>query len=388
MSMAMWDETHAERLDQRVINLTLLMLTVFLLWAWFFPIAEVTSGQGTVVPSSHEQVIQSLDGGVLAELLVSQGDIVEAGQILARLDPTRSVASVEEARAKYHAALARAARLRAEVTGAEGVGFPAVLDEFPDLIANEHALFQSRRQGLADAVSGLEAERALLAQEVELTAGLQQSGAASLVELIRLQRQLAQIDMEISRTRTDYMVKAQEELAAANAEAEVQGSVILGRSDQVERLVFRAPMRGIVQDVAITTIGGVVPPNGQIMTIVPLDDRLMIEARISPRDIAFIHPGQQALVKISAYDYAIFGGIEGEVRTISANTVRDEANPEVFYYRVLIETGSDALVNDAGTRFPIAPGMIATVDIQTGERTVWQYLIKPFNRAREALRER
>jgi len=168
----------------------------------------------------------------------------------------------------------------------------------------------------------------------------------------------------------------------------VQSSVVRGRSDQLQRLTFRAPMRGVVKDIAVTTIGGVVPPNGSLMTIVPIDDQLLIEAKISPRDIAFIHPGQEALVKVSAYDYSIFGGMKGAVTTISPNTVRDEVKPEIVYYRVYIRTDSDHLTNKAGTVFPIVPGMIATVDIRTGEKTVWQYLIKPFNRAREALRER
>jgi len=168
----------------------------------------------------------------------------------------------------------------------------------------------------------------------------------------------------------------------------VQASIVRGRTDQLSRLTFRAPMRGVVKDVAVTTIGGVIPPGGQLMTIVPIDDQLLIEARISPRDIAFIHPGQEALVKVTAYDYAIFGGMQGEVVTISPNTVRDEVKPEQLYYRVHIRTKSDSLTNANGKQFPIVPGMIATVDIRTGEKNVWQYLVKPFNRAQEALRER
>ncbi|MEX2518992.1 MAG: HlyD family efflux transporter periplasmic adaptor subunit, partial [Paracoccaceae bacterium] len=201
-------------------------------------------------------------------------------------------------------------------------------------------------------------------------------------------RETAQTKLEIARLRADTRVQIGEELQRVNAEAGVQASIMRGRSDQLERLVFRAPMRGIVKDIAVTTIGGVIAPGGQLMTIVPMDDQLLIEARISPRDIAFIHPGQKALVKVSAYDYAIFGGLSGEVVTISPNTVRDEVKPDQVYYRVYIRTREDYLVNDAGARFPIGPGMIATVDIRTGEKTIWQYLVKPFNRAGEALRER
>lgn len=376
--------------ERRLVQLVALLLAAFLAWAWSFPLAEVSSGGGTVVPSSREQVVQSLEGGILASLAVAEGDVVEEGQVLAQLDPTRSVSDVEEAAAKYHAAIAAAARLRAEIDGADAVAFPAALDgdRFAQLRANEQALFRSRRASLSDTLSGLAESLRLLEQELEITERLQGSGAASRVEVIRLRRDASDLRLEIARLRAERQVRAGEELQRASAEAEVQSSVMRGRSDAVDRLTFRAPMRGVVQDVAVTTIGGVVPPGGQMMTIVPQGDELLVEARISPRDIAFVHPGQAALVKISAYDYAIFGGLDGAVATISPNTVRDEVRPEQVYYRVLIRTRRDHLVNAAGRRFPIAPGMIATVDIRTGEKTVWQYLVKPFNRAQEALRER
>ncbi len=390
MSLAPAAARPTARAERRLVWLVFAMLTLFLGWAWYFPLAEVSSGQGTVVPGSREQVIQSLEGGILATLDVSEGDLVEAGQVLARLDSTRSVSNVEEAAARDHAAIAAAARLRAELGEADRIEFPAALADprFDDLRANETALFQSRRKGLTDTLSGLTEGLDLLQQELEITQRLQTSGAASRVELIRLQREATQTALEIARLRTDTRVEAAEELQRVNAEAEVQASVMRGRSDQVERLTFRAPMRGIIKDIAVTTIGGVIAPGGQLMTIVPMDDKLLVEARISPRDIAFIHPGQGALVKVSAYDYAIFGGLEGEVTTISPNTVRDEIKPDQVYYRVYIRTAENSLVNEAGTRFPIVPGMIATVDIQTGRKTVWQYLVKPFNRAQEALRER
>ena len=188
--------------------------------------------------------------------------------------------------------------------------------------------------------------------------------------------------------RSQYLVTAREELAKANAEVKALSSVIKGRADSLRRLTLRSPVRGIVKNIEVSTINGVVPPNGKLMDIVPLDDQLLIEARIAPRDIAFIHPGQRASVKVTAYDYAIYGGLEGKVTSISADTIQDEIHPDEHYYRVFIQTENDALVNEAGQRFPITPGMIATVDIHTGSKTVLEYLIKPFNRAREALRER
>ncbi len=376
--------------ERRLVYLISLMLAIFLAWAWYFPLVEVSSGQGTVVPSSREQVVQSLEGGIIASLSVTEGSVVEAGEVLAQLDPTRSVSNVDEAAAKYHSAIAAAARLRAEIGGAQTVEFHPALngERFDELRANERALFRSRQSSLQESLAGLTEGLELLTQELDITQQLQSSGAASRVELIRLQREATQTRLEIARLRADYQVEASEELQRVNAEAEVQASIMRGRSDQLARLTFHAPMRGVVKDVAVTTIGGVIPPGGQLMTIVPIDDQLLIETRISPRDIAFIHPGQEALVKISAYDYAIFGGMKGEVVTISPNTVRDEVKPEQVYYRVYIRTEADHLTNAVGTEFSIVPGMIATVDIRTGEKTVWQYLIKPFNRAQEALRER
>lgn len=378
------------RAESRLVWLVFAMLALFLVWAWVFPLVEVSSGQGTVVPSSREQVIQSLDGGIVTEITVKEGDMVDQGQIIARLDPTRSASNVEEAAAKYHASIAAAARLRSELDDRDSVAFPEALagQEFAELRANELALFRSRRASLQEALSGLTEGLELTRQELEIAEALQSSGATSRVEVIRLRREATQTALEIARLRADARVQVGEELQKITAEAEVQASIMRGRADQLDRLVFRAPMRGIVKDVAVTTIGGVVPPGGQLMTIVPMDDQLLIEARISPRDIAFIHPGQEAQVKVSAYDYAIFGGLDGTVVTLSPNTVRDEVKPDQVYYRAYIRTREDYLANKAGTRFPIVPGMIATVDIRTGEKTVWQYLVKPFNRAQEALRER
>ncbi|EPR80477.1 HlyD family efflux transporter periplasmic adaptor subunit [Acinetobacter gerneri] len=185
-----------------------------------------------------------------------------------------------------------------------------------------------------------------------------------------------------------YYVKAREELSKVNTDIQRQQQVIKGRSDTLNRAVFKAPVRGVVKEIEVTTLGGIIPQNGKLMTIVPLDEKLLIEARISPRDIAFIHPNQDALVKITAYDYAIYGGLEGQVTIISPDTIRDEVKPDQYYYRVYIRTKSDKLYNKEGRGFSITPGMMATVDIRTGNKTVLDYLIKPFNKAKEALRER
>jgi len=380
------DEVKVSR-SRRVILLVSLLLAAFLVWSYFSVLDEVSTGSGRVVPISREQVVQSLDGGILAALHVRQDDVVEPGQILAQLDPTRTESDVGESAARYRAALASSARLQAEVNQTDLV-FPEALDTFPELEAAERQLFEARRHSLAETQRWIREALALVNQELAISESLIEVGAASNIEVLRLKRQAVELEQQQIDTQSEYVVRAREELAKANAEVEALSSVIKGRTDSLSRLTFYSPVRGIVKNIEVSTIGGVIPPNGSLMTIVPLGDKLLVETRISPRDIAFIHPGQRATVKLSAYDYAIYGGLDGEVTTISPDTIQDEVQPEVYYYRVFIETESDALVNAAGTRFPIVPGMIATVDIHTGSKTVFDYLIKPLNRAAEALRER
>ena len=307
--------------------------------------------------------------------------------MLAQLDPTKTESNFGESAAKYRATLAGVARLQAEV-GLKPFKFPAELNAYPALIKAETELYNVRRRGLDNSLAGINESLRLVRSELQITESLAKTGAASRAEVLRLNRQRSELELKLTEARSDYMVRAREELAKANADVETLTAVLKGRSDSVSRLTLRSPVRGIVKDIEVTTIGGVVPPNGQLMQIVPLDERLLIEARISPRDIAFIHPDQPAKVKITAYDYSIYGGLDGKVVTISPDTIQDEVKPEVFYYRVFIRTDSDSLENKAGKKFAIVPGMIATVDITTGHKTVLDYLIKPLNRAKEALRER
>ncbi|QXZ09718.1 HlyD family efflux transporter periplasmic adaptor subunit [Comamonas sp. Y33R10-2] len=381
------DEVSASH-SGRVVWILAIFVLLFLAWAMFFEIDEVSSGSGQVIPTSREQRIQSLEGGILAELLVQEGQTVEKGQVLAKLDPTRGESNVEETAARYRAALAASARLRAEVEGRDTPNFPAELNDFPLLISSETALLRSRRNGLNETLSGLNQAVALVRKELDITNSLLASGAASNVEFIRLQRQRADLDLKISEARSSYMVKAREDLAKADEEVKSLQSVVRGRTDTLDRATLQAPVRAIVKALDVTTIGGVIPPNGNVMTLVPIGDQLLIEVRISPRDIAFIHPGQDALIKITAYDYSIYGGLNGKVSTIAPDTMRDEVKPEIVYYRVIVRTASDALVNSAGQRLPIGPGMVTTADIRTGQKTIWNYLTKPLNKASEALRER
>ncbi|MFY4328205.1 HlyD family type I secretion periplasmic adaptor subunit [Enterobacter hormaechei] len=363
------------------------LLAVFIGWASLFKLDEVTTGSGKVIPSSHEQVIQSLEGGIIHSLMVREGDIVERGQQLAQLDRTKTESSVLESESRLNAAMATAARLNAEVNDT-ALTFPAELDDDVELVKQETALYQSRRESLEKGLAGLRQGADLVQRELALTRPLVTQGAASKVEVLRLERQKNELESKITEMKNQYYVRAREELAKANAEMEAQRSVMKGREDSLTRLTFNAPVRGIVKDIDVTTVGGVIPPNGKLMSLVPLDDQMVIEAKISPRDVAFIHPGQKALVKITAYDYSIYGGLEGEVTMISPDTLQDEVKRDVYYYRVYIRTDSNHLTNRQGKEFPVFPGMIATVDIKTGSKSVIDYLLKPLNKAKEALRER
>ncbi|WP_312535545.1 HlyD family efflux transporter periplasmic adaptor subunit [Acinetobacter variabilis] len=362
-------------------------LLILLTWAWLFKLEEVSTGTGKVIPSSKEQVIQSLEGGILTKLNVKEGEIVERGQVLAQLDPTRFESNVGESESLLIASRATSARLRAEVSGTP-LSFPEEVLKYPKLVKEETALYQSRRANLEESLAGLQQALVLVQQELEMTAPLVAKGAASEVEVLRLKREANDLRNQMNDIRNQYYVKAREELSKANTDVETQQQVVRGKSDTLNRTIFKSPVRGVVKEIDVMTLGGVVPQNGKLMTIVPLDEKLLVEARISPRDIAFIRPDQEALVKITAYDYSIYGGLKGKVTVISPDTLRDEVKQDQFYYRVYIRTDSDKLRNATGQEFNITPGMVASVDIRTGAKTVMDYLIKPFNKAKEALRER
>lgn len=362
-------------------------LAVLLLWAWLFKLEEVSTGTGKVVPSSKEQVVQSLEGGILTTLNVREGEIVNRGQVLAQLDPTRFASNVGESESLLVSSLATSARLRAEVNGTPLV-FPEEVLKEPKLVQQETALYNSRRANLEESLAGLRQALVLVEQELHMTEPLVAKGAASEVEVLRLKREANDLHNQMNDIRNQYYVKAREELSKSSTDVQTQQQVVRGKSDTLNRTVFKSPVRGVVKEIDVMTIGGVVPQNGKLMTIVPLDEQLLIEARISPRDIAFIRPDQEALVKITAYDYSIYGGLKGKVTVISPDTIRDEVKQDQFYYRVYIRTDTDKLTNKSGQQFSITPGMVATVDIKTGSKTVLDYLIKPFNKAQEALRER
>jgi len=370
-----------------VVWMIFLLLAGFLVWAKYFSLDEVSTGGGKVIPSSREQVVQSLEGGIIYDLRVREGDIVERGQLLAELDRTKTQSSVQESASRLRAALARAARLEAEVND-RTIKFPGEVINEKELVKTETELYISRKTSLDQGLIGLQQGISLVRQQLNMTEPLVKQGAASGVEVLRLKTQLNDLNNKITDLKSQYYVRAREELNRTNEEVEALRSVMRGREDSLTRLKMYSPVRGIVKNIEVTTVGGVIPPNGKLLTLVPMNDDMLIEARISPRDVAFIHPGQPALVKITAYDYAIYGGLPGEVTMISPDSIQDDVKRDIYYYRVYIRTKTNYLENKQKQRFPIFPGMVATVDIKTGSRTVLDYLIKPLNKVNEALRER
>ena len=376
-----------------VIMLLFAFLVVFVIWAYNSPLEEVTRGQGSIIPSSREQVIQSLDPGTIAEMRVQEGDIVEKDEVLLKLDDTRSSAILRESEAKVANLEAMLARLKAESYGT-AIVFPAGISK--DLQQRERAAYESRRRAMTDAVAGLGQSKAALDQEIRITAPMVKHGVVSEVELLRMQRESSDLAQQISQRKNDYAAKANEELVRVESELAQAKENMAMRADPVERSEVKAPMRGIVKDIKINTVGGVVTAGQEIMTIVPLDDKLLVEAYINPRDVAFIRPGLPAVVKISAYDYAIYGGLDGKVTLISPDTLSNQnratdqlkLDQNQVYYRMLVQTEGNTLRDKNGKELPIIPGMVATVDVKTGEKTVFQYLIKPITRLKQALRER
>jgi len=389
MSLVLMDRSmkQNERRTSAIIWVCTVALVLFFVWAHFAILDEVTVGTGKVTPLSRAQVIESLDGGIVDQLNVHEGNIVEKGQVLAKLDPTRFQSNFGEAASRARTLRGSAERLTAELTGAP-LKFSAETLKEPDLVARETQLYQSRRRNLQETVSNLEQSKKLVQDELRMTQPLVAKGAAGEVEVIRLRRQVAELQGKIDEARNDYAVRAREEQVKNNADLDAQLQVMTGKEDQLTRATIYSPVRGIVKDIQVTTVGGVLQPGGKLMEIVPLEDQLLIETRINPRDIAYIRPGLPATVKVTAYDSSIYGDLRGEVETVSPDTLQDEVKRDQYYYRVYVRTDKAELTNKAGRKFPIVPGMVANVEIKTGQKSVMDYLIKPLNKVKESMRER
>jgi adhesin transport system membrane fusion protein len=422
-------DLHRPRRFAHLLLFTIVAFFVlFLAWASWATLDEVTRGEGRVIPSSQIQVVQNLEGGIVADLMVREAQIVEAGDILLRIDNVKAASDLRGARQRYLALLGAVARLQAEIEE-RGIDFPPeVMSEARRVAIDETALFNARQAALQseleilrnqanqrdqeiaeleNRLKQLERSAKLAADELKITEPLAAKRVVSKVDLLRLQRQVNDLEGDLESTRLslprvklaqreahrrieerflNFRAEAQRELNTVQTEAAALAEVITADSDRVSRTDVRSPVRGTIKRLLVNTIGGVIQPGQDLVEIVPLEDTLLVEAQIRPADIAFLRPDQPAVVKVTAYDYAIYGGLDAEVENISADTITDDRGEHFF--RVRVRTTSNAL-DKAGEALPIIPGMTTQIDILTGQKTVLDYLLKPILRVRDrAFRER
>jgi adhesin transport system membrane fusion protein len=404
-------------------------VAAFFTWAYFAVIDEVVRGNGKVIPSSQVQVVQNLEGGIVKTIDAAEGELVKRGQILLTIDDTRFDSSLQESRVRLLSLQAKAARLRAEAEGADEVPALAaeIVEVLPQIYEQEKRLFAERRSALnanhriiaeqvfqkQQAIAEMTARSERLARSLELTRRelrvtrpLREQGAVSEVEVLRLQRQVNDMSGELDETRlavprveaelaeaeqrrveldATFRKEARAELNEVMAELNALNAGNVALEDRVLRTQVRSPIRGVVKSFSVRTVGGVIQPGMDLVEIVPVGESLLVEAKLKPRDIAFLRPGLPAKVKLTAYDFAIYGGLEAQVEHISADTFMEE-NGDAFYL-VRVRTREPSLLKN-GKSYSIIPGMTAEVDILVGEKTVLSYLLKPVLRAREnALRE-
>ena len=413
-------------------NLLLFGIVFFIIWGIIWAhgavLEEVTTGQGQVIPSSKVQVVQNLEGGIVSKIHVKEGDIVRKGQLLLEIDTTQYASKLGEDRAKYLGFLATASRLEAEVKGTTPT-FPASIEkEHPDFVAQEMSLYRARQTELRAAVGVLTQQvdqkrqeivelktrikqlsqsLELANEELGITEPMVERGVTSRVELIRLKRSvndlktdmlgaqqslpraesaLKEAERRVEERHALFVSDARTKLAETKVEMAALSESLNSTEDRLRRTEVRSPVDGSVKTLNVNTVGGVIRPGMDLMEIVPLQDSLLVEAKVRPQDIAFIRPGQDAKVKITAYDYSIYGTLPAKVENISADTIVDDQGRS--YYQIRVRTDHNFLQKD-GNRLPIIAGMIAEVDVLTGKRTVLDYLMKPFIRGKEkAMRER
>lgn len=380
------------RASRWLLVATVLTLAVALAWAALFQLDEVTRGQGKVIPVSREQVVQSLDAGVVTDILVREGSEVKRDDVLIRLDSARSGPVFREAQEKKLALQAQAIRLRAEAY-ADAMNFGR---EIPAaLAARERQVYAARRQSLDEAQASQKKALEALNREIMLTEPLTQKGVISEVELLRLKRQHADLQGQMADRKNRYTTDAANELVRVESELSQTRENASAREDAFLRTVIRAPMDGVVKNVQVTTIGGVVQAGLPILEIVPTQDQMLVEAYVKPAEVAFLKVGQKAIVKLSAYDFNRFGGLEGVLEHISPDTLRDEKQRrpgtpvelEEGYFRLLVRVTQPPQERH-GLKMQPSPGMTATIEIKTGQKSVLEYLFRPLQSVTQALRER
>ncbi|CAM4046863.1 Membrane fusion protein (MFP) family protein [Rahnella bruchi] len=372
-----------------VLQLIGTLFICLMIWAHFARVEEITQGEAKVISKSREQIIQNLEGGILAEMDVSEGEIVEKGQVLLKLDPTRSSSNYKETLSKVIGLQGSIDRLTAEAYNQPLKFSKDVTDK--EIIKQETDAYNTRKHDLIESVKALEHSYALTMQEVNLSSPLVKKGLMSEVELLRTRRQATDLLSQIVERKNKFRADANSQLGSLQLELSQAEENLIGRKDVLSRTTITAPVRGTIKDIRFNTRGGVIQPGEHIMNIVPLEDQLLVQAKVKPSDVAFLHPGLPATVKITAYDFSIYGGLKGTVQQISPGTLKDEdkqtRGKDDTYYQVMVLTNSSSL-HVKNKVLPIIPGMIARVEIKTGEKTILDYLLKPIYKAREAFRER
>jgi adhesin transport system membrane fusion protein len=373
-----------------VLYLMVLLTVVAITWASFFRVDEVTQAEARVIPSSREQVINSLEGGVLAELLVSEGDNVEKGQPIARLEPIRFESQYREGMSKQLNLKAARARARAEAFNLP-LTFPPEVSANKAAVFNETQTYQARKKTLDDSVAALRKSQALIAEELKISEQLAAQGLFSMVELSRLKRQENDLNQQIAERINKFRADANAEVVRIDGELAQLAPNLSARLDTYQRTTLRAPVNGVVKNIRITTLGAAISPSAPILDIVPADANLLFEARLDPKDVSHVRTGLPVAIKLAAYDTAIYGELSGSVVLISPDTFREDAKPaensQGGYYRVMIESAVDRS-NPRQKTMEIIPGMTATAQIKTGDKTIMMYLLKPLTKAKEAFRER
>jgi adhesin transport system membrane fusion protein len=354
----------------------------FVAWSMHFTIDEVARATGEVIASSRVQMIQSVDGGVIAQILVKEGDRVKPGQELARLDQTRVGATVGEVEARLFALKAKAIRLRAEVTNANKLTFPKDFDySFKELVDVERALFHQRRVGLSEEIRTLKVAKKLSQKELNLLKELLTFGDVSSSELIRAERAVNEADANLINRKNKFLEEARLDLSRAEDEIGQNEQVLNRRLQEQQDSVFISKVMGIVKNIRITTVGGVLRAGEELMQIVPIGDELIIEAKVSPADIARVRKGLEANIRFDPFDFTIFGSVEGKVIYVSADTIKEDTQKgEDIFYQVHVASQSNPATTTTGKTLDILPGMTVQVDIRTGERSLIEYLLKPLRK--------
>ncbi|SKA12859.1 membrane fusion protein, adhesin transport system [Oceanospirillum multiglobuliferum] len=382
-------ESYHKRHYSAVLLLLLAGFIGFVAWANSFYIDQVARATGEVISSSRVQIIQAVDAGVLSQLNVREGDQVKAGQVLAQFDQVRLDAYVKEIEARYFALKAKAVRLRAEVTGQKKLVFPAFFAAYSEQVQVEQALFEQRRTGLNEELRVLNDAIELAREEVSLVKKLSRSGDVNRSEVIRVERALNETETKYIVRKNRYLEESSTELTKVENEIAQNEQILTQRKQQLDDSVFTAPVSGIVKNIRVTTVGGVLRAGEELMQIIPVDEDLVIEAKVSPVDIALVRSGLETTIRFDPFDYTIYGGVQGEVIYVSADTLKEEsAKGEEIYYRVHVSF-KRSTVTTTGRSLEILPGMTAQLDIKTGERTVMEYLLKPLRKTlSEAFGER